>query len=227
MRRWTCGAALLLYAGGVAAQISASVTLLSDYRYRGLSFNDGKPTPQLSVNMDGEAGWYAGGLATPATLQGRAMTQLVSYAGYAQRMAAGWSWEAGATESAFSRAGASNYGEVYLGLSGERVSGRLYYAPRYFGYDTSTLYGEVNGFYPLLDQLNLTAHAGLLHTLAGAAWPGVPADSRYDLRVGVSAPVRDWNLQLVWVLSQRNDAQYARYDQRAPHAVLLSAAYNF
>jgi len=228
VKRWSCAALLFLSAGGGNAQTSVSVSLLSDYRYRGETLSDGQPAPQINVNLDSDSGWYGGALASGNIHLGdHQMAQLLAYAGYAQRMASGWSWEAGATDTTFTQASDRNYGELYVGLSGERISGRLYLAPRYFGYDSRTLYAEINGFYPLHDKLNLVGHAGLLHTLAGAAWPGVPAASRYDARVGLSATIGDWNTQLAWVLVQHSDMHYQYYDGHAPRTVVLSAAYSF
>src|SRR5471032_921938 len=228
VKRCFCAALLLLSAGDGNAQTSVSVSLLSDYRYRGETLSDGKPAPQINVNLDSDSGWYGGALASGNVHLGdRRTTQLMAYGGYARRLASGWSWEAGGTETTFTQASDNNYGELYVGLSGERVSGRLYFAPHYFGFDSRTLYAEINGFYPLHERLNLIGHAGLLHTIAGAPWPGVPADSRYDARLGLSAPVGDWNLQAAWVLVQRSDTHYQYYDGHAPRTVTLSAAYAF
>lgn len=228
MKRWSCAALLLLSAGGGNAQTSVSVALLSDYRYRGETLSDGKPAPQINVNLDSDSGWYGGVLASGNVHLGdRHMAQVLAYGGYAQRLASGWSWEAGATETAFTQASDKNYGELYVGLSGERVSGRLYFAPHYFGYDSRTLYAEINGVYPLHDQLNLVGHAGLLHTLAGAPWPGVPAGSRYDARIGLGTTIGDWSAQLAWLLVQRSDTHYQYYDGHSPRTVTLSAAYAF
>uniref|UniRef100_UPI0025F20381 TorF family putative porin n=1 Tax=Rugamonas sp. TaxID=1926287 RepID=UPI0025F20381 len=217
MTRWSCAALLAFAAGAAAAQASVSLSLLSDYRFRGASLSDGNPAPQVGVNLDGDAGWYGGALATGAVrLSERATAQVLAYGGYARRLASGWSWEAGATESVFTQARERDYGELYVGLSGERVNGRLYFAPRYFGYDSRTVYAEINGVYPLRDGLNLTGHAGWLHTLSGEAWPGVPADSRYDARIGLSAPLGEWNVQLAWVLTQRSGEHYLHDDERSP-----------
>src|SRR5476649_1653903 len=93
VKRWSCAALLFLSAGGGNAQTSVSVSLLSDYRYRGETLSDGQPAPQINVNLDSDSGWYGCALASGNIHLGdHQMAQLLAYAGYAQRMASGWSW---------------------------------------------------------------------------------------------------------------------------------------
>lgn len=220
----------LLYAQAQAQpamQWSGSVSLLSDYRYRGQSLNDGKPAAQAGINLDGADGWYLGGMTSNAHFGGIASTQLLAYAGYARRLASGWSVEAGATDSRFGNWHVGDYKEVYLGAAGERLSARLYYAPHYFGRDARTAYAELNGFYPLDERVNLVAHAGWMRTLSGSAWPGIPASSRYDVRLGVGVPLGSWSLQLAWLAAQSNTENNPRYEERAPRTWVLSASWAF
>ncbi|HEU4845798.1 MAG TPA: TorF family putative porin [Burkholderiaceae bacterium] len=222
--------ALLLAAGGAAAQASGSASLVSDYRFRGLSLSDGNPSAQLGLNYDSPGGWYAGGQAAGANLHERDMVQLTAYGGLAQRLASGWSWEAGASASGFTRRHDSDYTEWYAGLASERIGLRLYYSPRYFGRDMRTAYGEVNGFYPLHDKVKLVAHGGVLRYLPHAGdSAGLPA--RYDGRLGLAAALGDWNVQLAWVAASSRGSAGAAYPSAdyAPsrQALVLSVAYAF
>jgi len=85
----------------VFAQVSGSASLLSDYRYRGVSLSRNRPAAQLAVAYDDASGWYGGAFAStvqlvyPATRE----LQVVSFAGYARRLPSGLSWEAGADYS--------------------------------------------------------------------------------------------------------------------------------
>src|SRR6266508_589758 len=58
--RLGAGAVLALFASVAAAQISGTVNLVSDYRYRGTSLSDDKPAAQLGLTYDDASGWYAG-----------------------------------------------------------------------------------------------------------------------------------------------------------------------
>ena len=218
--------------------VSGSVSVLSDYRYRGQSLSDDKTAYQLTVNVDHTSGWYAGGFATSANVADTNGAQLIGYAGYAQRLRSGISWEAGCTRTAYTSWHAADYSECYAGLAGERTGGRLYYSPRYLGRDDRTLYAEINTFYPLHEQVNLTGHVGLLHTLSGGAWPGIPASQRYDARIGINLRLGDWSAQLArsyaQAESQPNGAPAAPYDPppgpryaRPAHAWVLGASYAF
>lgn len=222
--------ALLLAAGGAAAQASGSAALVSDYRFRGLSLSDGHPSAQLGLNYDSPGGWYAGAQAAGANLRERDMVQLTAYGGLARRLASGWSWEAGASASGFTRSHDSDYMEWYAGLASERTGLRLYYSPRYFGRDLRTAYAEVNGFYPLHDKVRLVAHGGMLRYLPHAGdSDGLPA--RYDGRLGLAAALGDWNVQLAWVASSSRGSAGAAYPPSyyAPsrQALVLSVAYSF
>lgn len=211
--------------------------MLSDYRYRGQSLSDGKAAYQLALNFDHASGWYAGGFATSANVADTSGEQLIGYAGYAQRLNGGGSWEAGCTRTAYTSWHMADFNECYAGLSGERSSARLYYSPRYLGYDDRTLYLEANTFYPLHEQVNLVGHAGLLHTLSGAPWPGVPEHQRYDARIGISVRLGDWSAQLARSYTQAENPPPAPIGPYAtpqgPHyarpsrAWVLSASYAF
>lgn len=219
--------ALLLCVGGAAAQTSGSVTLLSDDRFRGLSLSDGNPSAQLGLNYDSPQDWYAGAQVAGANLRERDMAQWTAYGGLARRLASGWSWEAGASVSHFSRAHDSDYGEWYAGLASERLGLRVYFSPHYFGRDLRTAYVEANGFYPLGEPLKLVAHAGALRYLPR---DGADVPARYDARLGLAAALGDWNVQLAWVAaSSRGPGEGASPYYAAPskQVLVLSVAYTF
>jgi uncharacterized protein (TIGR02001 family) len=207
--------------------VSGSASLLSDYRFRGQALSDGQPVPQLALNVDSAGGWYAGGYASGATYGELRGAQLLGYAGYAARLAGGGSWEAGCSSTVFTQWRQADYQECYAGLAGERFSGRLYFAPQYLGRPTRTVYAEANFFYPLHPRLNLSAHAGLLRNLSGGSWAGIPAGSRYDLRLAASIPLGDWSLQLARVQSKADSISYLHYPRRSPRAWVLGASYAF
>ena len=119
----------LLSCTNACAQVSGSATVLSDYRFRGVSLSDGQPAAQLGVAWERDDGWYAGAFASSTRLYGRPGTQLLAYLGYAHRLHDGPSWEAGAEYAAFSRYPGDSYPEFYLGLASDKLSGRLYWAP--------------------------------------------------------------------------------------------------
>jgi len=225
------GLASVLGAPAAWAQFSGSVAVLSDYRFRGLSLSDNSATPQLTMNYDSDAGWYAGAMASHATLEESGTAQLIAYGGYAQRLPGGLGWEAGATQTVFTRVSADNYLEAYVGVSGEQVSARLYYSPRYFGRPAQTLYAEANGFLRLGETLRLVAHIGLLRALGGEDNIGPLSGHRYDYRLGLATRLGDIDLQLARATRAAyrypSYPGYPPYQGRQPHAFVLSASYSF
>jgi uncharacterized protein (TIGR02001 family) len=219
--------ALALCTHAAMAQVSGSLSVLSDYRFRGRSLNNGNPTPQLTLNYDSDNGWYAGAQATHATVDDTGTAQLIAYGGYAHRLSGGLSWEAGLNETVFTRTSAYNYAEAYVGLAAEQISARVYYAPHYFGRPYHTVYGEVNGFLPLAGPLRLTGHAGILHAVSGEGSFFLPSGNHYDTRIGLAATIGDWSVQLARATRTRSAARYPGDMAPRPPAFVLSAAYSF
>src|SRR5574338_1631076 len=97
MRRIALALWSLSLAGGAWAQLSGSLGIVSDYRYRGVSLSDGKPAAQFGVAYDGAGGWYAGAFASTADFgrPARADVQWLPYAGYADSLFPGLAWDVG------------------------------------------------------------------------------------------------------------------------------------
>lgn len=214
---------LVLHAGGAAAQISGSVALATDYRFRGVSLSDGEPAGQLNLNYDSPAGWYLGAQAAAPVLSERNGAQLIGYAGLARRLSSGWSWEGGVNVTSFVRAHEGDYAEWYGGLAGERIGMRIYLSPHYLGRDLRTAYAELNGFYPLADDIKLIGHLGQLRALPG----GERQPVHYDARLGIAANWRDWSAQLAWVAAAGGAARPSYYAGPATHAAVFNVAWSF
>jgi uncharacterized protein (TIGR02001 family) len=199
------------------AQTSVSASITSEYSVRGISLSRGRPAPQVRLDVDGAAGWYAGAMASRiALLDSESNIQLIAYGGYAQRLPSGFTWEAGALKVWFPGDESYRYHEFYAGLARDRVGGRLYVSPSYYG-GGSTAYAELNGSYPLRDRTTLIGHVGLLHPFGGGE-----ARNRLDLRLGIAVDVGNCNLQLALLASGPR-----RGGPAAARALVLSAMYAF
>jgi len=184
---------LICFSGAARCQTSADLTFVSEYAGRGIAL-DTRPTLQLRVEHDTDAGWYAGAFASPVRIEGRAQGQLIAYGGRAQRLTSTLSWDAGVTRSSFLRDGGRNYHEFYAGLALQRASARLFYSPAYYG-EGRSLYLDLSGGYPLGDRLRLTAHAGLLHPMGGYEGAVGTIGNSADARIALVADVGDCTLQ--------------------------------
>ena len=176
--------------------MSGSATLVSDYRFRGISLSDERRAAQIAVSYDHGSGAYAGAFASSVRLAPEeGGVQALGYVGYALRGAAGLSWDIGAAYSHFSKPGGYSYSEYHVGTAGTGWNGRLSYAPRYFGQQTSAVYAEVNmtpgserALVPLLHFGWLRAEEPLYYGRR----------SRWDARVGIAYSLELMSFQLSW-----------------------------
>ena len=200
MRRALAGLLVALFHSVATAQLSGTASVLSDYRYRGVSLSDNKPAIQLGLAYDDPNGWYAGLFASSVryTEPSERGVQAIYYVGHAWRTAAGQSFEAGASYSIVSGERGYDYPEVFVGFTADPVSARLYYSPRYAGYDADTLYAEVNAAQALADRVRLLAHVGVLRSPVTNLYFYRP-DYVVDGRVGFAIAFDRFSVQLAWV----------------------------
>lgn len=203
-----------LFACEAYAQVSGSVALVSDYRFRGVSLSDRGPAVQASLAYDRSDGWYAGAFASTLRFgrAGQTRAQLLTYAGYAWRLRDGLNSDVGVGYSAFfGGASGYDYPELHVGLTAERLSGRLYYAPRYFREDTPIVYAELNFAQPLSERVRLLAHLGGLRRGTSEETDHGLERHRIDARLGIGATLHDFDLQLAWVRSEGETGHYPSY----------------
>jgi uncharacterized protein (TIGR02001 family) len=185
------------------AEWSGQATLVSDYRLRGLSYSEDRPSAQVRLTYDGAGGWYGGALAA-SVRQDDARTLLIAYAGRAVALSADMVLDAGATLLRTPGAAQYQYAELYAGLAGERAGARLSLSPDYAG--GRSAYAEFHYTWPLGDRVAIDAHAGLL-AVRGAPYLH---RRRRDLRLAASLALEAWTLQLAWVGVDSPSARVAR-----------------
>ena len=210
------------------AQVSGSASLLSDYRYRGVSLSDNRPAAQLAVAYDHASGWYGGAFASTVQIGSPTSRELqaVAFGGYASRMPSGLSFEAGADYSAFTGGQIYNYGEVYVGIASDKVSTRLYYAPRYFG-QSDAIYGEINASQEMFDRVRLIAHCGALRNSSQYSY-GRPVDQYvFDASVGVVFDFDQFSAQLSWVGISSLNTPYPTVASGSKNGGVLKLAWSF
>ena len=218
---------MLCCAGTAAhAQLGASVTAVSDYRFRGVSLSDHRPALQAAVNYDATGGWYLGAsLSQVALNRGRRDIGVVGYAGYVIETAKGPSWDLGAVALHFAGASSYDYFETYAGLVADRWNARVYLSPDYFGRGVASAYLECNGNVPLGEQMRLLGHAGVLAGHGGRA-DSDAGKARLDMRLGIGYGRGAADLQIAWVAASPDGPYPAVYDARRT-AWLFSASYSF
>lgn len=187
----TLGLALGLalgFARPAHAQLSGTVSVQSDYRYRGISLSSGLPTATLDLAYDHPSGFYAGASAIGGAPGGRARSLgFIEYVGYATPRLGRVSLDVGADNQdlAYYYAGRRiplRYAEAYVGVVGDGLSAHVHYSPNYLRQGYGSLYAEVDGSLKPADNWRLFAHFGA--TLPVGDVGG--RRERYDARAGVA-----------------------------------------
>jgi len=167
-------ASALIILGALAAPLSAraavgaSLTAESDYRFRGVSLSDERPVVTLDVAGDFANGVYLGAsaLGVLTAHSGFRALGLQEYVGYARRLNPELTADVGFTNANYTDAyiggSAARNQEVYVGLSGHGLAGRVFYSPNYFNLGYPTVYGELNGVARPRAGWRLSGHVGML-----------------------------------------------------------------
>lgn len=157
--------AWLLPAVQAQAQVSGSLGVVSDYRYRGYSLSEGDPALQGSIAWDATSaamdGAYAGLFASTTRDDDGAGTEWVPYAGIARRDTAGRSWDVGVRYAYFGNA--YDYLEAHVGVAFRHVAVRLHFAPDYYG-AVPNAYLEADASVPFGERVRLLLHGGVSHS---------------------------------------------------------------
>jgi uncharacterized protein (TIGR02001 family) len=153
---------------GTGISVDADATLLSDYRFRGISRSGEDPAVQASVTVSSDSGFYAGVQGTSLNdLEDIGNVQLDLYGGYGTQLGLGLSADAGLLYYAFPGSdGETDYFEPYASLSYqlgpvEATAGAHYaWAQDAIGdEDMLYLFGELEAGIPLTG-VTVTAQAG-------------------------------------------------------------------
>jgi len=221
--RLACAVTSAALAAATQAQVSGSVGLDSDYRYRGVSLSGSRPSPSVTVNYDAPERWYAGASATRVALTpSETQVQWSGYAGWTTPPIDGRSLEIGLDGSHFASVSGYDFAEAYAGVLADRWSVRLYYAPNYYGRRTQVAYMELNA-YPAIDRkVRLFAHVGALVPLAGAADDA--AKTRLDASVGAGLALGRWDLHVAAVAATPLGPYPAIYSGRRAALVVGASA---
>ncbi len=218
-----CG---LLLCGAARAQLSTQVSVATDYVYRGVSLNDGRPALMAAANYDSAAGWFIGGQVAQTRLYGESHSEPLWMldAGYAHALTSRLNWEAGATRWIFPNFTYWNYAEAFVGLSAENWNLRFYYAPHYFGRQGRSTYFEFNLTRPLSEHFRLIGHVG---AQAIDAANGGNTGHTFDASFGAGARFERFDLQLLKVAINHPNYSYPVVSPDDTQRWVLSAAYAF
>ncbi|MEO6378894.1 MAG: TorF family putative porin [Caulobacteraceae bacterium] len=190
--------------GRAHAQIGVSVSLESDYRFRGPSLTDHRPALSLNLSYDHPSGAYAGASAmvTDTRYQGVEALGFMEYAGVVKRVNDDVAVDVGLSNVNLKRYNADrkselNYTEVYAGLVGKILNLHGYFSPNYVRSGIQTVYLDLGGVIHPWDKWRLFGHVGLFAPANDAA-TAFGIRRRFDARAGVAREFKNSELHLVW-----------------------------
>lgn len=181
-----------------SAQVSGSVDVESDYRYRGYSLSAGEPVVTGELGYDDKSGLYTNLSVTGQLADGGRFLGVEGNIGYARRLSPTVSIDAGVRHAhydpSYDGGVARNYTEAYIGVAAGRIATHLYFSPNYFHAGVTTLYGEVEGALQPSPKWRISAHVGALGYLAMPYAYPVSRATRYDWRLGVARQLGSFEL---------------------------------
>jgi hypothetical protein len=167
------------------------VSLFNDSRFRGYSLSDGRPVGILDLSYDASNGIYGAvsGSVVASRHDGLQPLRFAVNGGYARRFRSGLTADLGAVYSHYSEysgvASGRSYAEVYAGLAGKFVGGRISVSPNYLGPAHWTVHGAVNGHVDLSSNWLLDGEVGLLAPIGSYGYHSNAA-LQLDARAGIS-----------------------------------------
>lgn len=209
-------AVIALGAAATAAQaeVTSTITLASDYDFRGITQTARDPALQASLDWTTESGFYLGAWASNVDF-GKAAdadAEIDVYAGLRGNFSDDLSYDIGAVQYIYNPGGDKvDFTETYASLTYKAVSAKLWYAWDFSNTGKDATYVELNGSVPLPNDFSLALHGGYS---SGDYWKGT---EYFDYSVGVSKSVGNFALTLKWV--DGSDLQSA---QKTPDDVFTS-----
>ncbi len=181
------------------AEVSSTVTLASDYDFRGVSQTGLDPALQASLDFSTEGGFYAGLWASNVDFgEGTdADVEIDGLVGFSGNLTEDLSYDVGGTYYYFVGNGDKvDFGELYAGLGYKNLSTKLWYSPDYGNSGDSAWYVEGNLEFALPQDFALTLHAGYS---GGDYWDATNDGGYMDYAVGISKEFGNFTVGLKYI----------------------------
>lgn len=191
-------AALLVGAASAQAEVSANVTIATDYTFRGISQTGERGAIQGGFDWSGESGLYAGIWGSNINFGGDASTEFDYYGGFAGETDGGFGYDIGIIYYDYENEPELDYIEFALGFS---------YADFGFGLNHSDEFGDGGPTYTyyyagysmsLSEQFSVDFNLGYTDTDEDDYWEdGADGYMDYGVTLGYSAYELDFALALI------------------------------
>jgi uncharacterized protein (TIGR02001 family) len=149
-----------------AADVAGNVALVSDYRFRGISQNNGGFSPAIQGGFDwsSELGFYVGTWASNVNFsEGSVETDV--YGGYKGKINDDYAYDVGILYYGYPQDGSTHLGytEYYTSLSAFGGKIGVNYSPNYFAGSDPFWYWYANYSHEIVKNLTVNAHWGYNH----------------------------------------------------------------
>ena len=183
-------------AGAAHAEVSGTVTVASDYDFRGVTQSALDPALQASIDWESESGLYFGAWASNVDFgpDTDADIELDTYGGYRFSLNDDTGLDLGVVRYNYiGNKDDVEFTEIYAGLDYKAVSAKYWYTWDYGNVGKAASYFELNTAVPLPNDFSLTLHGGYSF---GDYWK----DSEYfDYAVGVEKAIGNFTVALKWI----------------------------
>lgn len=224
---WIAPVALLVSGTTLANEISSTLTLTNDYRFRGISQSAGDVAIQGSLDAAFNNGLFIGAWASNVDFGDDANLEIDWYAGYAGDISETLSYDA--TLYYYSYPGYDDVDGDYAELDLNLYYGdlKLEYAVTndYFNTSETGHYVAVDYSYPMNDNFTLDLHGG--HSF-GNYWDELDIGAYSDYSIGVSSSYASFDVALAYLVNdvdtgfKTDDGAY-----RNDNTLLLSVSRTF
>jgi len=199
-------AALSLLALGATAkaEVTGTITAISDYDFRGVTQSAQDPALQGSIDYANDSGWYIGAWASNIDFGDSfdADIEVDAYTGF--RGGEDITWDVGFIYYAYPGESDADYQEIYAGIGYKALSGKIWYSDEVAGFDNDDgIYVEANANFELLENFGLSLHVG---QSSGDGIDNLYGDSYVDYSVGMTYALGNFTLGLKWVDGSDLDA---------------------
>lgn len=189
--------AALASVGSLArAEVSSTVTLATDYDFRGITQTARDPAFQISLDWASESGFYAGlwGSNVDFGPDTESDFELDLFVGYGGNFTEDLTYDFSLTQYVyFDRGDDADFAEAAFGLGYKAFSTKFWYAWDYGNTGLAARYIEANLDLPLPRDFTFSLHAG---QSSGEFWG---SDKYTDYSVGLGKSFGNFDLTLKWI----------------------------
>ena len=123
---------LALSAAAAQADVSATITAVSDYDFRGLTQTRQNPALQGSIDITGKSGWYLGAWASNVDFGGDENVEVDLYGGFAGGET--FPWDIGIIDYTYPQSNdLRDFPEIYASLGLAWLKGKVWYSDNFGG----------------------------------------------------------------------------------------------